>query len=63
LYEVTTFWDPFLGRRVNWSTWRNGPAEVIPRYIDKSRAYRPMQQRARDGTVVRHRTGGLKKVS
>jgi hypothetical protein len=63
MYEVRTYFDPFLGFDVIYTCWVPGRAPVVPKYIDKSRAYRPTQQRARDGTHVRHRTGGLKKVS
>jgi hypothetical protein len=63
MYELTTFWDPFLGRQVKWSTWRPGPAEVVQTYVDKHTAYRPLQQRARDGTVVRHKKDGIARQS
>jgi hypothetical protein len=62
MFHVSEYWDPWRGR-VRWSAWRNEPAEVVPRYVDKSTAYRPIQQRPRDGTVIRHRTGGLRGAS
>lgn len=55
MYSVTTYYDPFLRRTVKWSTWKSGPAPVVPVYINKFQIYRPMQQRPRDGTVVRHK--------
>ena len=55
-------WDPFLHCYYYWSSWRNGDAEVVPVYVSKFLPWRPTKQRARDGTVVRHRTGGLKRV-
>lgn len=63
MHENTSFWDPFLGAMIYWSSWRNGRAAVVPAYVSKFMAWRPTQQRPRDGTVVRHRTGGLKRVS
>ncbi len=54
--------DPWLGVYW-WHRWENGRAPVEPRYVDKHRAWRPIQQRPRDGTVVRHKTGGLRRVS
>jgi hypothetical protein len=46
-----------------WShRWENGDAKVVPIYVDKFRAWRPTQQRPRDGTVVRHKRGGLRKA-
>lgn len=63
MYEVRSFWDPYLNRDIKWSTWMNGRAEVIPVYVDKFKAWRPTQQRPRDGTIVRHKRGGLKNVS
>lgn len=63
MHENKKFWDPYLRGYVYWSTWLNGRAEVVPTYVSKFRAWRPTQQRPRDGTVVRHRTGGLKRVS
>jgi hypothetical protein len=59
MYHITGFWDPYLRRQVKWSTWRPEPAEVVPAYVDKHTAYRPLQQRARDGTAVRHKNGGI----
>jgi hypothetical protein len=59
MYELTTYYDPVLRCQVKWSTWRSGPAEVIPIFADKHTAYRPLQQRARDGTVVRHRNNRI----
>ncbi len=60
--------NTFHPRTYSWSawwshTWMNGPAEKVPVYTDKFRAWRPTQQRPRDGTIVRHKTGGLKRVS
>lgn len=53
--------DPWFG--VYWlHSWRNSAAAVIPVYENKFRAWRPTQQRPRDGTVVRHKTGGLGRV-
>lgn len=47
-----------------WSHhWRPPAGEVVPVYVNKYRAWRPTQQRPRDGTTVRHKTGGLKRVS
>ncbi len=47
-----------------WShRWENGDAKIVPSYVSKFRAWRPTQQRPRDGTSVRHKTGGLKRVS
>jgi hypothetical protein len=63
MHENKKHWDPFLGCYVYWSTWLNGRAEVVPAYVSKFRVWRPVQQRPRDGTMVRHRTGGLKRVS
>lgn len=63
MFEVHSYMDPWRGRRIYYSIWKNGNAEVVPKYVDKYRAYRPLQQRPRDGTVVRNRTGGLKRVS
>ena len=63
MYKVKSYYDVSLRRMVTWSTWTNDRAEVVPNYVDKFKVYRPLQQRPRDGTVVRHRTGGLKKVS
>lgn len=56
-------WDPF-SRQYYWITrWKNGDAEIVPAYVSKWHAWRPTQQRPRDGTRVRHKTGGLKRVS
>jgi len=63
MHENTVHWDHFLHCYVYWSTWKNGHAEIVPKYVDKFTAWRPTQQRARDGTVVKHKKGGLKKVS
>lgn len=43
--------------------WENGDAKNVPVYTSKFKAWRPTQQRPRDGTIVRHKTGGLKRVS
>lgn len=59
MYEVTSYYDPFLGRRINWSRWQPEPAPAIRIYLDKYMAYRPLQQRARDGTVIRHKTNRI----
>lgn len=63
MHENTRRWDYMSRRYYYWSSWRNGRATVVPAYVDKFKAWRPTQQRPRDGTVVRHRTGGLKRVS
>lgn len=57
MYEVRTFYDPFLKRRVNWSTWRPEPAAVVPVYVDRHVAWRPVQQRPRDGCHAVRKTG------
>lgn len=62
MHQNTKRWDPFLRCYYYWSRWENGDAEVVPAYVNKFKAWRPTQQRPRDGTVVRHRTGGLKRV-
>ncbi len=54
--------DPWFGFYW-WHRWENGRAAVEPRYVDKHQAWRPLRQRPRDGTVVRHKTGGLRRVS
>ena len=36
---------------------------IIPVFEDKSSAWRPLRQRPRDGTITRHKTGGLRRVS
>jgi hypothetical protein len=59
MHEVITIYDPFLHKEIKWSTWRPRPTEIVPIYVDKYVAYRPMQQRARDGTIVRHRTARI----
>ena len=57
----TWYCDPFFGSY--WShRWENGDAPKVPVYTSKFQAWRPRQQRPRDGTVVRHKTGGLKRV-
>jgi len=62
MHENTQHKDPYAGWYW-WHIWKNGDAAVVRNYVSKYRAWRPTQQRARDGTVVRHRTGGLKRVS
>ena len=63
MHENKKHWDPYLRCYIYWSRWLNGRAEVVPAYASKFKAWRPTQQRPRDGTVIRHRTGGLKRVS
>jgi hypothetical protein len=48
----------------NWwiHRWENGDSEKVPQYVDKFRAWRPLQQRPRDGTTVRNRTGGPRRI-
>lgn len=46
-----------------WHRWINGNSAKVPVYTSKFRAWRPTQQRPRDGTIVRHKTGGLRKVA
>jgi len=29
--------------------WENTPAPIVPQFVDKFKAWRPQQQRARDG--------------
>lgn len=62
MHENILQWDPFSGHYW-WHRWRNGEAPVVPAFVSKFTVWRPTQQRARDGTVARHRTGGLKKTS
>jgi len=54
--------DPWFGTYW-WHRWENGAAPRVPRFVDKFKAWRPIQQRPRDGTTVRHKTGGLKRVA
>jgi len=54
--------DPWLGGYW-WHRWVNGDAPVERHYVSKFKAWRPLQQRPRDGTTVRHKTGGLKRVA
>jgi hypothetical protein len=61
MHENTLHPD-FEGGFYWWHRWINGEAPVVKEYVDKFRAWRPLQQRPRDGTVVRNRTGGLGKV-
>ena len=49
MYKLVTFYDPVTRRDIVWSVWRPLPAEVVRRFSDKYRAYRPLQQWARDG--------------
>lgn len=63
MHENKKHWDTFLRCYVYWSTWQNGRAEVVPGYVSKFRAWRPIQQRPRDGTIIRHKTGALRNVS
>lgn len=58
MHETKTWYCPWLHRDVKFSTWRNGDAEIIPRFVDKSRAWRPTQQRPRDGIIVRSMAHG-----
>jgi len=58
----TLQWSPFDGYYW-WHRWVNGAAPKVPVYTSKFMAWRPTQQRARDGTIVRNKTGGLKRVS
>lgn len=62
MHENILQWSPFDGHYW-WHRWVNGKAAVIPAFVSKFRAWRPTRQRPRDGTVVRHKTGGLKRVS
>lgn len=59
MHENTLQWSPLDGYYW-WHRWKNGRAEVVPVYVDKWAAWRPTKQRPRDGTVVRHKTGGIK---
>lgn len=37
-----------------WShRWENGPAARVPKFVDKFTAWRPKQQRPRDGTEAK----------
>lgn len=63
MHKNSSVWDPYLGAMRYWSAWMNGRAARLPRYVSKFKAWRPIQQRPRDGTVVRHRTGGLRRVA
>lgn len=62
MHENILQWSPFDGYYW-WHRWVNGAAARIPAFVSKFRAWRPVQQRSRDGTVVRHKTGGLKRAS
>lgn len=62
MHENTLRIDPFFGRYW-WHRWVNGDAAVVPVYVSKFQAWRPTQQRPRDGTVVRHKTGGLRRIA
>lgn len=62
MHENIQQWSPF-GGWYWWHRWVNGAAEVVQLYVSKFKAWRPTQQRPRDGTVVRHKTGGLGRVS
>ena len=62
MHENILQWSPFDGYYW-WHRWVNGRAAKVPVYTNKFKAWRPTQQRPRDGTIVRHKTGGLKKVS
>jgi hypothetical protein len=62
MHENIEHRDPWFGHY--WvHRWINGDAAKVPVYTSKFRAWRPTQQRARDGTIVRHKTGGLRKVA
>lgn len=62
MHENTLHYDRWSGWW--WShRWLNGASEKVPVYTSKFRAWRPTQQRPRDGTIVRHKTGGLRKVA
>lgn len=63
MWENTRYLDPVDRRWRWWHRWKNGDASIIPGYVSKYTVWRPKQQRARDGTVVRHKTGGLKKIA
>ena len=62
MHENTLQWSPWDGYYW-WHRWKNGDASVERRYVSKFKAWRPIQQRPRDGTVVRHKTGGLRRVA
>ena len=63
MHENTRHWWPF-DRIWYWThNWKNGDASKVPQYVDKFQAWRPLQQRARDGTAVRHKTGGLQRLA
>lgn len=62
MHENTLHHDPWSGWYW-WHRWINGDSARIPSFVSKFRAWRPLQQRPRDGTVVRHKTGGLRRVA
>ena len=62
MHENTLLYSPFDGWC--WSRrWKNGAAALVPVLVSKFRAWRPTQQRARDGTAVRHKKGGLRRTA
>lgn len=61
MHENIRQWDPWSGWYW-WHRWQNGDAALIPAFVSKFRAWRPLQQRPRDGTIIRHKTGGLQRV-
>ena len=62
MHENILQWSPWMGYWW-WHRWVNGDAPRIPVYVDKFKAWRPLQQRPRDGTVVRNKTGGLRRAA
>lgn len=62
MHENTLQWNRWDGYYW-WHRWKNGDAAVTPVFVSKFTAWRPTQQRPRDGTVVRHKTGGLRCAS
>jgi hypothetical protein len=62
MHENILQWNPWGGYWW-WHRWVNGDAPKVPVYTSKFKAWRPIQQRPRDGTVVRHKTGGLRRAA
>lgn len=51
MHENTQHQDPVTRQVYWWHRWVSDPAEVVRRFVNKFRAWRPLQQRARDGTA------------
>lgn len=62
MHENTLQRDPYFGFYW-WHRWKNGAAAMVPTFMSKYRAWHPTQQRPRDGTLVRHKSGGLRKLA